>query len=123
MAVQLRKYTLHLNHCAWKYILCMKIFTHCGNISCVQKHLYECTKFLACMEILVSLAVETYDCANISSCAEILSLAVEIYSSNLCAVWKYFQVPANVLFVCRNYYVPCADFGLPTILGMLSCHD
>ena len=85
-----------------KYILFMSL-----------KHLYECAKILACAEIL-SLATETY-----SPCAETYSLCAETYV----LAWKYFQVPVNFLVVRGNYYVPCVDFGLLTILGMPSSHD
>ena len=97
------------------------------------KHLYKCGNILACTEIL-SLCTETH-----LLCAETHLLWAEIYvlrrnlfivrgnlltvRGNLCAARKYFQVPQIFWFVRGNYYVPCADFGLPTILGMPLCRD
>jgi hypothetical protein len=59
-------------------------------------------------------------------CAETYSLCAEIYS--LCAETyvlrgNIFKSPQIFWFVRGNYYVPCADFGLPTILGMPLCRD
>jgi hypothetical protein len=87
----------------------------------VPEHLYECANILACAEIL-SLAAETYSpCAETCSpgCAEIYSLCAETYVLH----GNIFKSPQIFLFVRGNYYVPCADFGLPTILGMPSSRD
>jgi len=117
-------------------LLCAEIYLVRGNICTVRgkvvtphiyiiyalKHLYKCANILACLEIY-SLCTEIY-----SQCTETYSLCAEIYvvrgnlfivrgnlftvRGNLCAARKYFQV---FWFVCGNYYVPRADFGLSTL--------
>ena len=120
MAVRSRKYSR-------KYILCTEIFVQCA------EKLYSAWKSCNPPNIYYLCPKHLYECANILTCAEILSLPAEIYS--LCAETyllraeiymlrgNTFKSPQFFLFVHGNYYVPCADFGLPTILGMPSSRD
>ena len=101
-----------------------------GNISSARKYLYIAQK-ICNPKIYIICAL--FECTNILAYPEILSLPAEIYL--LCAeiyllrVETYmlrgniFKSPQIFLLVRGNYYVPCADFGLLTILGMPSSRD
>ena len=122
MAVRSRKYSPHINNDARKYILCAEIFVQCAGklvtphiyIIYAPKHLYKCANILTCAEIL-SLCAETN-----SLCAETHLLCMEIYvlrgnlftvHGNSCAVRKYFQVPANFLVCVRKLLCPMRGFS------------
>ena len=101
-----------------------------GNISSARKYLYIVQKFCN-SKIFIICAL--FECANILAYPEMLSLPAEIYS--LCAEiyllraetymlrGNIFKSPQIFLLVRENYYVPSADFGLLTILGMPSSRD
>jgi len=90
---------------------CGNLFTVRGNLFIARGNLCAARKYIHCARI---------HCARkLMCCAEIYSLCAETYVLR----GSIFKSPQIFLFVRGNYYVPCADFGLPAILGMPSCRD
>ena len=96
-----------------------------GNISCARKYLYSARK--TCNPPYIYIIWKLIHCAQkliyyarkFMCCAEIYSLCMETHVLR----GNIFKSPQIFWFVRGNYYVPCADFGLLTILGMPSSRD
>ena len=106
--------------CPKTFIRVRKHFSLCGNIKSSRGNLFTVRGNLFIARGNLCAARKYIHCARkLMCCAEIYSLCAETYVLR----GNIFKSPQIFLFVRGSYYVPCADFGLPAILGMPSCRD
>jgi hypothetical protein len=79
----------------------------------VRKYLFNCAEIFRFAEKLLCLSAENY----------VLRGNTLPIRRKLCVALKYFHVPHFILFLRGNNHVSCADFLVPSILGMPVCLD